>query len=151
MSRVLPLPLVSPQPYRVRRATPADHAHLLSLLTSHAVRWSAQQLQEELARDTAASFLAEGAGSVLGTVLAHEVWFNKPRRWSPKHMLLLNQVAGEVQVLDVLVAQAHRRRGIARAMMEALCARYRCVTPSHSCRVDNATQWVCGPAGGEER
>lgn len=44
-----------------------------------------------------------------------------------------DQVAGEVQVLEVLVAATHRRRGIGRAMMEAMCACYRCVCHREGC------------------
>ena len=66
--------------------------------------WSEREIADEAQSTLARLVLAEApAGEVLGYALGWEV-------------------AGETQILRVAVGAAHRRQGLGRALLEALCA-----------------------------
>ncbi|MEY3214437.1 MAG: hypothetical protein RIT28_4918 [Pseudomonadota bacterium] len=91
--------------FRLRPATLDDVPRLAALEASAMTgAWTAREIAEEAQSSLARLVLAEDdAGDVLGYALGWEV-------------------AGETQILRVAVGAAHRRRGLGRALLEALCA-----------------------------
>jgi ribosomal-protein-alanine N-acetyltransferase len=96
---------VSAPPIRLRPASLEDVPSLAALEASAMTgAWTEREIAEEARSSLARLVLAEDlAGDVLGYAVGWEV-------------------AGETQILRVAVGATHRRRGVGRALLEALCA-----------------------------
>ena len=93
-------------PCRTRPATPADAPPLARLeRVAFTDPWSESSLREVLASSGAFGLIAERDGEVAGYVLARVV-------------------ADEGEILNLAVAPAHRRRGIARALLELVLRQF---------------------------
>ncbi|MCK6519086.1 ribosomal protein S18-alanine N-acetyltransferase [Myxococcota bacterium] len=91
-------------PFRLRPATLLDVPQLAALEASAMTgAWTEREIAEEAQSSLARLVLAEDlSGAVLGYALGWEV-------------------AGETQILRVAVGASHRRQGLGRALLEALC------------------------------
>lgn len=96
---------MSAPPIRLRPASLEDVPSLAALEASAMTgAWTEREIAEEARSSLARLVLAEDlAGDVLGYAVGWEV-------------------AGETQILRVAVGATHRRRGVGRALLEALCA-----------------------------
>ncbi|MGB7212490.1 MAG: ribosomal protein S18-alanine N-acetyltransferase [Gemmatimonadales bacterium] len=93
-------------PYRTRPATSADAPALAALeRVAFTDPWSAVSLREVLTAESSFGFVAEGAGAVVGYGLGRIV-------------------ADDGEILNLAVAEEHRRRGIARALLDLMLARF---------------------------
>lgn len=94
-----------PRPFHLRPATLDDVPQLAALEASAMTgAWTAEEIADEARSSLARLVLAEDpSGEVLGYALGWEV-------------------SGETQILRIAVGAAHRRRGLGRALLEALCA-----------------------------
>ncbi len=88
----------------IREATPSDPPRLAEIarLSPEAGRWSESELREGIASPTGTCLVAEADGLVSGFLLASV------------------PVAGETEILTLAVDPGARRRGIAKALVQAL-------------------------------
>jgi ribosomal-protein-alanine N-acetyltransferase len=94
--------------YRLRPPTPADAAPLARIeRAAFTDPWSEASLRDALSSITGFGIVAETGDA------------------QPVGYILCRAVAGEGEVLNLAVDPAHRRRGLARALLEAALARFR--------------------------
>ena len=87
--------------YWIRSAVPADAPALVTIeRQAFSDPWSASSFREALTAAWSFGFVAEGHAGVVGYLIAREV-------------------AGTGEILNLAVAPAHRRRGIAGELLEA--------------------------------
>lgn len=109
---------MAPTPFPVRRLQPGDHVALRGLAELFAAAFadaatylarapSAAYLDDVLADPGVLALVAEAGGDVVGGLVAYE-------------LRKLEQERSEVYIYDLAVAEAHRRRGIATALIDAL-------------------------------
>ncbi len=105
-------------PYKVQRLRPEHAAHVPNLLDIfgtafenidewNAKRPNAAYLNKLLAKDDVFIIAALKAGQVVGGLVAYE-------------LQKIEQQRSEIYIYDLAVAEAHRREGIATALIEAL-------------------------------
>ncbi len=105
-------PLPEPE-FVIRRMTADDLEKVMAIeQVAFSNPWSYEMVKKELSHDWSTVLLAEKGGEVLGFAI---FWL----------------VADELHVLNVATAHAHRRQGIARAVMEAALE----VGAAHKCRI----------------
>lgn len=90
----------------IRAAQDADRRGIASLVGRHGAGWSQLSVFATLDAPNARTWVAVEGLDVLGAVLA-------------------SVAADQGEVLDLVVAPAHRRRGHARALLEALIGQWR--------------------------
>ncbi len=107
-----------PAPFSIQQLTPNDHVLMAALLTTFGEafddvetygtkRPSAAYLQQLLGSDTFIALVALRNGAVVGGLAAYE-------------LKKFEQERSEIYIYDLAVAAAHRRAGIATALIQAL-------------------------------
>jgi ribosomal-protein-alanine N-acetyltransferase len=104
---------VTEPPFTIRRMTADDLEKVMAIeQVAFSNPWSLEMVKKELSHDWSTVLLAERADEVLGFAI---FWL----------------VADELHVLNVATAHAHRRKGVALAVMEAALE----VGAAHRCRI----------------